>query len=428
MNSPRTTVSRVWEKRRSVFPGWWVLSAAFIVQFLGAGTWFYGFTLYFKPIIDEFKWSREITSLGFSIARMEGSVLAPAIGWVCDKLGPHRLMIFGVILASIGFFLMSKVNSLLSFYLIWALVVTMGWNFGYIYTGPAAVNNWFIKKRSRAMAIYSVGAGLGGAILVPILTWIVTSHGWRTGFLWAAVICLVIGVPVALLLKDKPEKYGLIPDGNITANSTKFHANDKLPQVEEVNFSVKQAIQTWSFWLLTIGITANYIGMTGVVVHQMAHMTDIGISTQQAGTATGIMLGISTIGRLGVGWLGEIWPKRYIMFVSMVMQGLGVFFLAIASNLTFIYLYVIVYGLFYGGIWPVIYDIRGEYFGRENFATISGFQSTFTTIGAVVGPWFAGKIFDTTQSYYIAFMTFVALYIAGGLILLTSKKPALRNN
>ncbi len=418
------------------------MASAFI-SFYGSGVWFYGFSVFFKPILTEFGWSRAVTAGAVSASRLEGGLEGPIIGWLIDKFGPRKLMIFSAVFVGIGFVLLSRLNSLVMFYILFIFVLAVGYNSGFGRATMVAVANWFIRKRSRAFAIYSLGAGIGGAVIVPILGWLIGNYGWRTTALMAGIGVWLLMIPAALVLRHKPEQYGYFPDGeppeeeekkgNTEAKTARGGGAISTDEIEtsrahfgEINFTVWEAMATPAFWLLALGSAARGGAMTAIILHEVAYLTDIGIAPQAAATALGLMVLLSIPGRLTFGWFGDRLNKKYVYMASFLISSLGVFILAHIRNMEMLYLFLVVYGFGYGGGIPLLYAIKAEYFGRKAFATISGFTMFFLMGPTMAGPIFAGWVYDVTGSYYTAFMTFGVLYLLGAIPIFFLKRPMQR--
>ena len=422
-------------KKGKVFYGWWLVLAAALMHWYGAGTWFYGFSVVFKSILGEFGWTRAVTAGAFSLSRLEGGIEGPIVGWLIDRIGPRKLAIFGAVIAGLGYILLARMNSLVALYILFGGVIAFGYNAGFSHAGTAAVANWFIKKRSRALGLFTLGAGVGGATIVPLIGWLISQYGWRTTVTIIGLGMWVIIIPLCFFLRHKPEQYGYLPDGEALPEEPIFLNEDStLPQEStndikyeaspgEINFTWREALATSSFWLLLIGASARSIGMTSVVLHEVAYLTDIGISVEAAAVALGMMVAISIPGRITFGWLGDRFDKRYVLMATYVLQAIGVFILANVKTIEQVYIFLVVFGLGYGGAIPIYIAMRGEYFGRKAFATIGGIMQMFLIIPTVVGPVFAGYIYDVTGSYYTAFILFAILYIIGAGVIAFARKP-----
>ncbi len=150
-----------------IFYGWWVLVATSIIHLWGAGAFYYSFTVFFNPIIEDFGWSYAATSFAASLRNVEGGIISPLIGAAADRWGARRLLFLGGLMTGLGFMLLSRINSLWSFYTFFVFI-SIGVSFMVPIPGWAAVTNWFHKKRGLAMGILSGAIGLGGMVVYLI--------------------------------------------------------------------------------------------------------------------------------------------------------------------------------------------------------------------------------------------------------------------
>ncbi|MFC2021557.1 MFS transporter [Chloroflexota bacterium] len=419
---------------KRIFYGWWVVLAAGTMQWYGAGTWFYGFSVIYKAILSEFGWSRAVTAGAFSLARLEGGLEGPFVGWLIDKAGPRKMAFWGAVVVGIGYVLLSRMTALWMLYVLFGVVIGLGHNAGFGHAASAAVANWFIKKRSRALGLYTLGAGLGGATMVPLIGWLISQYGWRPTVVIIGVGVWLIVIPLSLVLRHKPEQYGNLPDGDLPTEGQSRSGVGVTPEVSSVEIDVearpgeadytwKEALRASSFWLLILAMSTRSIGMSSVVLHQVAYLTDIGISDVAAAASLGLMVAMSIPGRITFGWLGDRFDKRWVLVVSFVLQAIGVFIFANVKTIEQVYIFLVVFGFGYGGAMPVLFAMRAEYFGRKAYATIQGLMQMFLIPATIVGPIFAGWVYDTTDRYYNAFILFAILYLVGAGILPFVRRP-----
>lgn len=414
------------KKRTNIFYGWWILVAGIIVNTYGSGSYQYGFGVFFKPISEEFGWTRAATSAAFSMSSLEGGLEGPVIGPLIDRFGPRKLMIIGITLLSLGLILLSQINSLLTFYLVYVLVVAIGFNTGFHWAAQTAIANWFHRKLTVAMGLLSSAQGLGGAIMAPSLGWLLAQFGWRSSLILVGVTMFLICMPLAFLIKHRPEEHGCLPDGDTETPATaedpktpKLKGNSSL--VEDY-FTVWEAMRTTVWWQLTLGFALRGLSVGAVLVHQVPFLIDQGFDPQVAAYTLGLLAFMSLPGRIIFGFLGDMFPKRYLLSLNYVFQGAGLLLLLRAQTIEEVYLFTFLYGLGWGSA-PLMMSIRGEYFGRRYYGTISGFNQAFVMIGHVAGPVFAGWVFDVTQSYQLAFVIFAVALFAGAVILFFAKPP-----
>ena len=427
-NQPKT-------KSGKIFYGWWIVSVSFVINAFGVGTFFYGFSTFFNPMVAEFGWSRTMMSGVFSLSRLEGGIEGPIVGWLIDKIGARRVLLVGVSLTGLGFILLSQVNSLMSLYLIFGLVLSLGFNLGYIHATTASVSKWFIHKRSRAISLLVVGNGIGGALFVPLIAWLIVTYGWRTAAVIIGVVTLLIPVPLSLLIKSTPEEMGLKPDGEpkkspVTAPGPIAAGVKKIidSSTDEVNLTVKEALKTRAFWTYIGSMMLRNCILGSLVVHQIPHLVDIGIPYQTAAGILGSMILLSIPGRLLIGSLGDWIDKRILLFFLCLLQAVAIMILTHATTIFLVYLFVACYGLGYGGMISLSISLRADLFGRKNYATISGISAALVTVSTVVAPIFAGYIYDVTESYNIAFYTFTVAIILSGFMFLSIPKTSPKLN
>ncbi|SVC88480.1 uncharacterized protein METZ01_LOCUS341334, partial [marine metagenome] len=327
------------------------------------------------------------------------------------RYGPRRMMTIGVIMMGIGFLLMSLVTSLVMFYIVFLAIISVGMSIGIRVPALVAPANWFIKKRGMAIGISLSGGGLGG-IFVPILGWLIVSYGWRTAAVVAGLSILALGIPISTIMRKRPEDYGLLPDGErhrqvpepVVARPEAVSAAHYIGRDSpEANFSLKDALKMPVFWYLAVAFGLRQFAVGAISLHQVPFLVDTGRSLQTATTILAFVTVTSIIGRLGFGWLADRFPPRYVMALSMMMVGLGAFILSnVNDGLPMLLLFVVVYAIGWGGGATTMNATRGAYFGRRAFGTISGTMDFVQMFGLVLGPIYAGFVFDVTESYAIA--------------------------
>jgi len=277
----------------------------------------------------------------------------------------------------------------------------------------AAVANWFRRRRALAMGILSAGFGLSGA-MTPILVLLIHNYNWRTTMVIVGILVVVIGIPLSLLVRHRPEQYGYLPDGD-KPRSREASPGDtsvtegKLDVTAERGLSVNQAVRTRTFWLLVLLVLFPGFSMSAITVHEMPFLISVGISENLAGLA---MLGItvsSLVGRLGFSWLGDIYDKRYLLAIACAMQAIGVFIFAHINSPWMIVPFLLTYGPGFGAQMPLLPAIQADYFGTRAFGSLQGLLAIGWTFPGIIAPYLAGWIYDVRGDYYLAFIIFAIL-------------------
>lgn len=407
------------KKRRSIFYGWWIVIAGGLGMSITAGINFHGFSNFIIPLTNEFGWNRTTISGIFSLARMESGLLGPLEGWLVDRVGPRRLMLVGVPLMGVGYMLMSRVDSLAAFFFVYIFAITLGNSLGMSTPMAASVANWFNRKRGLAFGIMWSGVGLGG-FFVPAVGWLIAIYDWRIASIIIGVFIIVMGVPIAALMRHRPEPYGYMPDGIESEGSDGPGAASRRRQPDlSQDFTAREALMTSSFWYLTLSIAARSLVSGGVGLHLVPYFVDLGASDVFAATLAGAVGVLSIPGRFGLSAVSDYINRRYVMAASLFLMTIAIIFMARATSVTQVIPFLVLYAAAQGGISVIPQSLIAEYFGRRAYATIQGFRSTIQMVGIIIGPLISGYVFDTTGSYEWAFLGFgAATLVSLGLVLM----------
>jgi sugar phosphate permease len=194
---------------RKIFYGWWVVFACFLIAFYVSGTVMFGFTAFLEPIAEEFGWSYTKVSFAASLRGLELGIFAPVMGFLVDRFGPRRLLFLGTLSIGSGFIFLSLTSTLGMFYGSFVLI-GIGTSACMGTVLAPAVANWFRKDVGKALGIMSCGIGAGG-ILLPLITLLIDLYQWRTTFVILGFGIMLIGLPLSLIVRHRPEKYGYLP-------------------------------------------------------------------------------------------------------------------------------------------------------------------------------------------------------------------------
>ena len=403
------------------------------MNIFAGGTFIYGFTVFFNPIRSTFGWSAAVTSIAFTLQRFEAGILEAVAGFLVDKVGPRKLMLSGWSVVGLGFLLMSRINSLWAFYGSF-LVIATGMSFATFIVIFATVANWFTRKRSRAMTIVVTGFGISGT-LVPLLALAIGEFGWRETLIIMGITAWVIGIPLSSLMRHKPSQYGYLPDGDSpkTANEPKGVTNlrsagdiaEQESGPSASDYTVKAALKTRAFWLLSVAFFFQFIGASAVMVHIVPYLESVEIPTTIAATTvTGITV-CSLIGRLGFGFIGDFANKRHLITIGIALQTVGIFILTFVhmDSLWLIVLFLLTYAPGFGATIPLRFALQADYFGTENLGAIMGAMALVGMVGGLASPIIAGWLFDFTGSYHLAWQLFALVSIPAIPIMLLAKSP-----
>ena len=426
-------------KATGAFYGWKLVGISVFMLALMSLTVFQGLGTYLVALERGFGWSRTQLSLAFSLARGESAVLGPFEGWLIDRLGNRTMILIGYVVMGIGFIWFSQIEflgnlgllssidfldeRLFHFYIAF-MIITLGSGLGGWLAMISMVNNWFIRKRSLAIATAMSGVHIG-AYLVPLLAWGVDNHGFQISTLIIGVVLLASVGPVVKAVRNRPEDMGLAPDGDRARRAGAASQSRSDSEDDEPEFTVGQALRTSAFWTLTIVHLSSTISIVTLSIHLAPKLTDMGFSLTAAGLVPVVYTSVALPAQFIAGFVADKFPKPLVTFVFLMFQAAGILVIAFAESAPMAYLFAVLYGIGFGGRIPLLTAIRGEYFGRKAFATIMGLSQFPNNIAMIFAPLFAGFMYDRYESYFIPFLAFSVLAFLGALLMLTVRRPRL---
>ena len=353
-----------------------------------------------------------------SIQRGESGLISPFVGVMLDRFGPKRVMIFGVIVTGFGFILMSQMQTIWHFYGA-VLLLALGMSFGTFIVFVATVGNWFVRRRAKAFSILMTFSAVG-AVVLPLLVWIIDSYGWRPALFGVGVGFWIIGIPVSLMMRRRPEDYGQLPDGDADLRVAGGNGGIRRP-VREISIGVREVLRLRAFWQISIAVSVGQLVSSTNLFHLPA-LIDYEIGAWLAATAAGAVAIGDIMGRVSIGFIGDRFDKKMLLSISFLIQMLGVGALAMINSTYFgiswglipLPIFVLGFGLGFGASIPLRLAILADYFGRRSYGSVVGIASSVSAIFGTIGPLFVGLMYDFTDSYrpayaIMAFMMLIAI-------------------
>ena len=408
---------------RKVFYGWWLLAAGTLIMVIQGSLYAYGFSAFFIPLAKTLKTSRGTLSLAFSFTRLESGLLGPAEGFFIDRFGPRGIMLVGFVLFGLAYLLFSQIDSIFRFYLIFPLIA-LGASMSGFLPVVTAVNNWFDRRRGLATGISSAGVNLGG-VLVGFVAQAIDIFGWRTTAVGVSVLLWVMGLPLTLMMRHRPQDYGYRPDGNLSNNGNpKAGSGMEMDSGTVLGVTAKQALGTSAFWVIAICHAFSVLIIGAVTVHEIPLLVDAGLSFQLAAWTLSFMTGVALVGRIAGGYIGDLFGKKPALITCFILMSAGVLVLATATTLREALIFAVLYGVGYGARAPLLIALRGDYFGPKNFGAILGLSQPVMMIGSFLGPVVAGYAYDVQGSYQMVFTIIAVVNLVGAGFVLLIKKPS----
>ena len=403
-----------------VFYGYVVAAAAFFTMLLMWGT-LLSFGVFFKPMINEFGWTRAATSAAYSAAILLHGLLSIVVGRLTDRFGPRLVIVAGGVFISLGYLLMSQVSAIWQLYLFFGGIVGIGMGASFV-PMVSTIARWFTKRRGMMTGIVVSGVGIGGMIIPPVVGQLISLYGWQDSYKIIGIVALVGITLAALFMRRDPYQMGLLPYGE--------RAKSDSPDLEARGFSLKEAIHSRQFWILGAAFLCFGYLLETIAVHIAPQATELGVSIAGSGTALGVLSALSAVGRIVMGSASDKIGNKRVVIIGFILLTIALFGLALTSEIWTLYLFAAIFGFAFGGVITMQSPLVAELFGMSSHGVILGVIIFIDKIGGAIGPILTGRIFDVTGSYQLGFLITGALSIVGLLLatLLRRKgnEPALR--
>jgi MFS family permease len=411
-------------RQYKIFYGWVIVGVGFVAQMI-TGLSNQALGTYINIFHKEFGWSLAHIGLARSLSQAENALLGPVNGWLVDKFGARLNMGVGVFFFGLGLFSMGLMQSLWMFYAS-NILMALGTSMGSLVVISAAVNNWFRRRRTLAIAITTCGLATSGALLIPLIVFGQNQFGWRIAAIATGIGVWMIGIPSSLLLRQAPEHYGLLPDGDLPGQEEADSGNGiKNRSGHDIyNFTLKEAMHTRAFWLISFANAFSQLGLQAFVLYQFAHMEKgMGIGRGAAAFVVTVMSVFNFGGRLVGGVLGDMIPKHHLLCISMLSMGASLILLAISRSYEIALTTGAIFGLCWGIRTPVTHALSGDYFGRASFGKIAGVSSMFASPLGILGPLLVGALADAKGNFVLAFIIIGIISVLGAVMFSLASRP-----
>ena len=406
------------EKKSRFFYGYIIILASFLIVLISWGSQ-YSYGVFFKPVLNEFDWSRAVTSGAFSINMILTGAFSILTGRIADRFGPRLVLTISGLIVGIAFILMSRVSAIWQYYLDYGVLLSIGLS-GIVVPLMSNVSRWFTRGRGLASGIVISGIGLGVLVMPQVANNLISTYDWRTSFIILGIVALILIVGFAQLLRRAP-----VQKTNTTREISSSETSGSNAQVQ--GLSTVQAMRTRQFWIICLIALFLTYGVQTIMVHIVAHATDIGYSASTAATILSAIGIVSIIGKILMGSLGDKISNRNVMIIISIILILVFIWLKSATDLWMLYLFAVVFAFGYAGWSANQPPLVAEFFGLKSHGTLYGLVQFAGFIGGALGVFLGGYIFDRSGSYERVFIICAVIGVVS-LIFSIWLKPALHQS
>jgi MFS family permease len=385
------------------------------------------FSFFLPYWVEDFGWSRGLASGAQTVSIILSGVAAPLVAIFIMKRGSKRAIVLGNLLSIAGLVLLAYQRYIWQLYVGVGVLLGLGVSMGGMLAMMTVINNWFVRKRTIALSISMASMGFSGVVINPSIMALIGAVGWRNAYLILAAVAFLFCVLIpGLLLKNKPEDLGQVPDGPISASPAAVNL-ESVPHHNlyrtSVDFTAREALRTRALWLLVAYGALQFLVMLGAGTHIIAFQFDIGISAITAGFIGSVFSAVMGISQLAMGFLGLRFKMHSLAVFSMVLGIFGFSILLFAKSVPLMLAYSVIFGISSGIQAIAMGNLLPDYFGRTEFPKIMGYTMPFNTFITSLGAPIAGYIRDTTGSYVPAFQILLALLVVSFFCILFAKPP-----
>ena len=428
---------------RDTFPfyyGWIVVGASSTVVFARMAPAITTLTVLIFPISHQLGWSRTLIAGSVSAGALASLVLSPVVGWAIDRFGARPVLVVSVLVLGVAMISLAWATVPLTFYLAFAAGRIVFHTSAPIGASTVAAR-WFIRKRGRAIGMVFLFGAIGGVVFTMVASLVVESHGLKATWIAIGLVVLVFSVaPSLLLVAERPEDIGLLPDGEppdstdaekgagaIVPVGVPDSPATVLPRAQMTtdtdSWTLGEAVRTKTFWLLVFMGFASFFVHTSIGVHMGAYFRDVGLGATSAALAVSLSWSVSAVGSLIWGWVTDRIDVRYAYSVVFLFQAGSTLYLIFVGGTLGVFLASGLFGIVSAGTNVVPSVIYANYFGRSSLGRIRGLGEVGVLLGQATGPVIAGILFDLRGGYSTIFTAFVVLALVCSLLVLKARAP-----
>ncbi|MCX5917275.1 MAG: MFS transporter [Deltaproteobacteria bacterium] len=405
------------KKTNPLFYGWYIALVGTTAYALGYGARF-SFSVIFPSLLEEFKWSRDLTATMFSVHLLIYGIAAPITGFLVDRTGPRKTMVLGAILLSLGLILSRWGNQLWYFWITFGLISGAGLCMIGAVPFTTVLRNWFEKKRGLALSLLFLGSG-GAFGCYPAVAWLIDTIGWRDTYLIEGLVVGGVMIPLVLfVVRYHPRDMGLFRDGLPETKEGRTSSGKGTLRVVDpawtaIDWTLSKAVRTGRFWLICLTTFSLWgINQNILLAHQVAFAIDMGFSKLYAASVLSLFGLTYAIGSLGSLISDRIGREVTVTLATAIgISGMIVLmFIRDASQPWMLYYFSISLGVSNGLCSPTIAAALTDIFQGPRVGPIVGAVWFAFAVGGTIGPWLGGWLFERTGDYFLAFLVATVLF------------------
>jgi len=391
--------------RQRIFFGWYMVAASIVTNTIFSAAYFQGFGVLMIPIERTFGWDRWVISAAMSLRQLESGIVSPAVGFLLDRYSARKLIFWSAVISGIGFIGLGFSTGIVTFFLFFVVISLGASGVSHAVTWPVIISRWFRRNRGLATGLAVTGP-IFGSPLVILNTQIEETYGWRVVLFGYGALVLVGVTLLSMLVRDRPEPYGLRPDGDPPEEGAATERSSGAPRRRtDAGLTLHAVFRTKEFWLFTSYLSGTFAVNSAVQVHMIPYFQqDLGFTATWAAVVMSIVFIISGIGRIGGGYLLDRMDYRLVLAVVAAMMGFALLYLQVVpvNTVSATLPFALLFGVSFGCLVPMRGAVGSIMFGTRTIGGVLGLLQGGPIAAGVIGPFVMGIIFDLDGNYSTA--------------------------
>ncbi len=407
--------------RTPFYYGWIVMLVGTVGMIMTSPGQTYAISIFIDYFITDLGISRGMVSTLYAVGTLTAAMALPWVGRQIDKQALRFVVATIAALFGLACIYMGAVQNA-AMLLVGFILLRMLGQGSLSLASVYFINQWWMRRRGTVLGISGVMVAILGLGTFPnIINWLIPLLGWRWTYVALGVALLVIMVPAGLFLfGERPERYGLKPDGKVTESDTDAGVVESDP---EENWTASEAMHTSVFWIVAAGIASISMLGTGLTFHMVSIFSDNGLSATAAAAVYVPIAIASAVVNLGSGMLADRMPIRLLLTAALLLQTAALW---VAQGISGVEL-AIVYGIVMGSMMGLMRTVSSvawpSYFGRLYLGSITGITATISVAASALGPMPMGIARDIFGSYDMALSVLSLLPLSLAVLSLFMKRP-----
>ena len=355
--------------------------------------------LFLAPMTEARGWSREIFALSIAIQNIMWGIGQPFAGALADRYGSGRVIAGGGILYAAGLAVMAWAPDPVWLNISAGLMVGLGMAAASFSLVLAAFGKRVAPaRRPLVFGIGTAAGSMGQFVFAPFGQGLIVTYGWAEALLVLAAVMLVIPF-LAIALTGRPS------------------AADIAVREQSLRQALTEAFGYRSFNLLVAGFFVCGFQLAFVTTHLPPYLVDIGLDVRLAAWAIALIGLFNVVGSLASGRLGQLFSKPIVLSLIYLARGAAIVFLITTPpSAVTVLIFAAVMGLLWLSTVPLTMGLVAVMFGPRFLATLSGIVFLSHQVGAFLGVWLGGFIYDRTGSYDLVWWLAVALAVFAAIV------------